>query len=112
MIPEALSVMIQVKVSFDRLNAFLVEDELNDDQIMNLTSHKSDESLRIERGIFSWYPESTVPTLRDVNLEVQREQKVAVCGPVGAGKSSLLYAVLGEMPKISGAVSLKTDEIF
>ncbi|CAB4272419.1 unnamed protein product [Prunus armeniaca] len=104
MIPEALSVMIQVKVSFDRLNAFLVEDELNDDQIMNLTSQKSDESLRIERGIFSWYPESTVPTLRDVNLEVQREQKVAVCGPVGAGKSSLLYAVLGEMPKISGAV--------
>ncbi|CAB4302935.1 unnamed protein product [Prunus armeniaca] len=104
MIPEALSVMIQVKVSFDRLNAFLVEDELNDDQIMNLTSQKSDESLRIERGIFSWYPESTVPTLRYVNLEVQREQKVAVCGPVGAGKSSLLYAVLGEMPKISGAV--------
>ncbi|BBG98870.1 multidrug resistance-associated protein 6 [Prunus dulcis] len=104
MIPEALSVMIQVKVSFDRLNAFLVDDELNDDQIRNLTSHKSDESLRIERGIFSWYPESTVPTLRDVNIEVQREQKVAVCGPVGAGKSSLLYAVLGEMPKISGTV--------
>ncbi|VVA24251.1 PREDICTED: ABC transporter [Prunus dulcis] len=104
MIPEALSVMIQVKVSFDRLNAFLVDDVLNDDQIRNLTSHKSDESLRIERGIFSWYPESTVPTLRDVNIEVQREQKVAVCGPVGAGKSSLLYAVLGEMPKISGTV--------
>ncbi|ONI15615.1 hypothetical protein PRUPE_3G051600 [Prunus persica] len=104
MIPEALSVMIQVKVSFDRLNAFLVDDELNDDQIRNLTSHKSDESIRIERGIFSWYPESTVPTLRDVNIEVQREQKVAVCGPVGAEKSSLLYAVLGEMPKISGTV--------
>ncbi|BFG24302.1 hypothetical protein CerSpe_105780 [Prunus speciosa] len=104
MIPEALSVMIQVQVSLDRLNAFLVDDELNDDQIRNLTSQKSDESLRIERGIFSWYPESTVPTLRDVNLEVQREQKVAVCGPVGAGKSSLLYAVLGEMPKISGTV--------
>ncbi|PQM33368.1 ABC transporter C family member 8 [Prunus yedoensis var. nudiflora] len=106
MIPEALSVMIQVQVSLDRLNAFLVDDELNDDQIRNLASQKSDESLRIERGIFSWYPESTVPTLRDVNLEVQREQKVAVCGPVGAGKSSLLYAVLGEMPKISGTVDV------
>ena len=32
-----------------------------------------------------------IPTLRDVNLEIRCGQKVAVCGPVGAGKSSLLY---------------------
>ncbi|KAI3703636.1 hypothetical protein L1987_73828 [Smallanthus sonchifolius] len=28
--------------------------------------------------------------------------KVAVCGPVGSGKSSLLSCILGEMPKLSG----------
>lgn len=106
MIPEALSVMIQVKVSFDRLNVFLLDDELKDNEVRKLSSQNSDESLRIERGSFSWYPESTVPTLRNVNLEVQREQKVAVCGPVGAGKSSLLCAILGEMPKISGTVDV------
>ncbi|VVA24252.1 PREDICTED: ABC transporter [Prunus dulcis] len=106
MIPEALSVMIQVKVSFDRLNVFLLDDELKDNEVRKLSSQNSDESLRIERGNFSWYPESTVPTLRNVNLEVQREQKVAVCGPVGAGKSSLLCAILGEMPKISGTVDV------
>ncbi|KAL6285506.1 hypothetical protein ACE6H2_009896 [Prunus campanulata] len=102
LIPEALSVMIQVKVSFDRLNVFLLDDELKDNEVRQLSSQNSDEILRIERGIFSWYPESAVPTLRDVNLEVQREQKVVVCGPVGTGKSSLLCAILGEMPKISG----------
>ena len=48
-----------------------------------------------------------IPTLRDVNLEIRCGQKVAVCGPVGAGKSSLLYVVLGEIPKISGTVSKK-----
>ncbi|KAM2061299.1 ABC transporter C family member 8-like [Malus sylvestris] len=107
MIPEALSVLIQVKVSFDRLNVFLLDDELKDDEVRKLPSVNSDKSLRIERGNFSWYPDqSTDPTLRDVNLEVQREQKVAVCGPVGAGKSSLLYAILGEMPKISGTVDV------
>ncbi|TQE05676.1 hypothetical protein C1H46_008695 [Malus baccata] len=106
MIPEALSMMIQVKVSFDRLNVFLLDDELKDDEVRKLPSQNSHKSLRIERCNFSWYPDqSTDPTLRDVNLEVQREQKVAVCGPVGAGKSSLLYAILGEMPKISGTVS-------
>ena len=33
-------------------------------------------------------------------------QKIPVCGPVGAGKSSLLYAVLGEIPKISGTADV------
>ena len=51
-----------------------------------------------------------IPTLRDVNLEIRCGQKVAVCGPVGAGKSSLLYAVLGEIPKISGTVSKKLTD--
>ena len=46
-----------------------------------------------------------IPTLKEVNLEIRWGQKVAICGPVGAGKSSLLYAVLGEIPKISGTVS-------
>ncbi|KAB2612958.1 ABC transporter C family member 8 [Pyrus ussuriensis x Pyrus communis] len=107
MIPEALSVLIQVKVSFDRLNVFLLDDELKDDEVRKLLSMNSGKSLRIKRGNFSWYPDQSIdPTLRDVNLEVQREQKVAVCGPVGAGKSSLLYAILGEMPKISGTVDV------
>ncbi|XP_062004249.1 ABC transporter C family member 8-like [Rosa rugosa] len=106
MIPEALSVMIQVKVSFDRLNAFLLDDELKDDEIRKLPSPNSDESLRIQKGIFSWYPESAIQTLKEVNLEAKCEQKIAVCGPVGAGKSSLLFAILGEMPKISGAVDV------
>ncbi|XP_062014713.1 ABC transporter C family member 8-like [Rosa rugosa] len=106
-IPEALSVMIQVKVSFDRLNFFLLDNELKDSEIRKVPSQNSDESLKIESGTFSWNPElTTIPTLRDVNLEVKWEQKIAVCGPVGAGKSSLLHALLGEMPKMSGMVDI------
>ncbi|KAL6140763.1 hypothetical protein ACLB2K_059057 [Fragaria x ananassa] len=106
MIPECLSVMIQVKVSFDRLNVFLLDDELKDDEVRNLPSPNSDESLRIQKGIFSWYPESAIQTLKEVNIEAKCEQKIAVCGPVGAGKSSLLFAILGEMPKLSGTVDV------
>ncbi|KAL6137260.1 hypothetical protein ACLB2K_062552 [Fragaria x ananassa] len=106
-IPEALSVMIQVKVSFDRLNVFLLDDELKDSEKCKAPSQNSDESLQIVSGTFSWNPElTTIPTLRNVNLEVKWEQKIAVCGPVGAGKSSLLHAILGEMPKMSGMVHI------
>ena len=40
-------------------------------------------------------------------MEVKPRELVAVVGHVGAGKSSLIQALLGEMDKISGSVSLK-----
>ncbi|XP_020225919.1 ABC transporter C family member 8 isoform X2 [Cajanus cajan] len=107
MIPEALSTMIQVKVSFDRLNAILLDEELDSsDGNLRTISRSSVNAVEIQDGNFIWDHESVSPTLRDVNLEIKWGQKIAVCGPVGAGKSSLLYAVLGEIPKISGTVNV------
>ncbi|GAU27415.1 hypothetical protein TSUD_356510 [Trifolium subterraneum] len=106
MIPEALSIMIQVKVSFDRLNNFLLDEELyNDDSQRNL-KQCSVNAVEIQDGNFIWDHESVSPTLICVNLEIKQGQKIAVCGPVGAGKSSLLYAILGEILKISGTVNV------
>ena len=107
MIPEAISVMIQAKISFERLNAFFLDDELKSEEMRRVTLPNSDHSVVINGGNFSWEPESAVLTLRDINLGVKRGQILAVCGPVGAGKSSFLFAILGEIPKISGSVSCK-----
>ena len=38
---------------------------------------------------------------------MKRDQLIAVVGQVGAGKSSLIQALLGEMDKLSGSVSLR-----
>ncbi|PPD84741.1 hypothetical protein GOBAR_DD18316 [Gossypium barbadense] len=103
MIPGALSVMMQVKVSTERINAFLLGDELNSEEPL-ISKQSSDKSVVIQAGNFSWDTELTVATLRDVNLEMKKGQKIAVCGPVGAGKSSILHVMLGEIPKISGTV--------
>ena len=42
-----------------------------------------------------------------VNFEVKAGELVAVVGQVGAGKSSLIQALLGEMKKMNGEVSIK-----
>ena len=42
-----------------------------------------------------------------VNLHIKLGELVAVVGHVGAGKSSLISAMLGEMEKIDGHVSLR-----
>ena len=47
--------------------------------------------------------------LCSVNLDVKPGQLVAVVGQVGAGKSSLIQALLGEMEKQGGNVALRVS---
>ncbi|PPQ65049.1 hypothetical protein CVT26_015745 [Gymnopilus dilepis] len=49
---------------------------------------------------------SAVFRLNDVNLLIPRGQLVAIVGHVGSGKSSLLQALIGEMRKTEGMVTL------
>lgn len=105
LVPDSLSTLMQVKVSFDRINSFLQEDEIKHEDVMRSPSGDSNLSIQIKSGNFSWDPNLATLTIKNVNLEVRRGKKVAVCGPVGAGKSSVLYAMLGEIPKLSGNVS-------
>ena len=49
--------------------------------------------------------------LHSVNLRVKPGQLVAVVGQVGAGKSSIIQALLGEMEKHGGNVALRVPSI-
>ncbi|GJP66069.1 hypothetical protein CLOP_g22972 [Closterium sp. NIES-67] len=70
------------------------------------TGLADDVVVRVQGGVFSWDGDSSKPTLSGIELEIKRGMRVAVCGAVGAGKSSLLSCLLGEMPKIRGEVAL------
>lgn len=45
--------------------------------------------------------------IQDINLEFLRGSFTAIVGRVGCGKSSLFSAILGEMVKIRGRVSVR-----
>ncbi len=60
------------------------------------TAEKSpEERAKEEEKIFK---------VRDVSFKIPRGKLVAVVGPVGSGKSSLLQGLIGEMRKTSGSV--------
>jgi len=48
--------------------------------------------------------EENVFKMKDINLSIPRGQLVAIVGPVGTGKTSLLQGVIGEMRKTSGTI--------
>ncbi|KAL7625449.1 ATP-binding cassette transporter yor1 [Parahypoxylon ruwenzoriense] len=51
-------------------------------------------------------------TLQDLNLQIGRNELIAVIGTVGSGKSSLLAALAGDMRKTSGEVVLGASRAF
>ena len=55
-------------------------------------------------GISLRYPEKSRFALHDVNLEIAQGESVAIVGPSGAGKTSLVDVLLGILPVNSGEV--------
>ncbi|KAI9185271.1 hypothetical protein LWI28_005771 [Acer negundo] len=105
-LPDTISMIIQTKVSLDRIASFLRLDDLQPDVVERQPRGSSDTAIEVVDGNFSWDNASSNPTLKDINLKVSHGMRVAVCGTVGSGKSSLLSCFLGEVPKISGTLKL------
>lgn len=102
-IPNVIGSVIQARAAFNRLNEFLGASELQKDQVSMEYSAHSQYPIAIKSGCFSW-DSSENYNLRNINLMVKSGTKVAICGEVGSGKSSLLAAILGEVPRTDGVV--------
>lgn len=93
---------IRMAVSLRRIGSFLNAEEL-DENLVDGDTANSENAIEIENGSFSWEKEGG-SCLTDVDLSVKRGALVAVVGRVGAGKTSLLSALIGDMYCQSGSV--------
>ncbi|KAJ6314512.1 hypothetical protein OIU78_018068 [Salix suchowensis] len=104
-LPDTVSMIVQTKVSLDRIASFISLDDLKND-VEKLPKGSSDTAVEILDGDFSWDVSSPSATLKNINLKVLHGMRVAICGTVGSGKSSLLSCILGEVPQISGTLKI------
>ncbi|BFZ13432.1 hypothetical protein BsWGS_16472 [Bradybaena similaris] len=104
-LPMVIPFLIQAGVSVGRVSKFLHSQDLDGSVVYH--DPDSEMAVKIENGTFTWDKALLLPTLRNINVSIPPGSLTAVVGTVGSGKSSLLSAMLGEMEKLEGRVTLK-----
>ncbi|XP_046887532.1 ATP-binding cassette sub-family C member 4-like [Hypomesus transpacificus] len=107
--PYAIERLSEALVSIRRIQNFLLLDEIRS-TTSSLDVHLEDKleaSVEVQDLICYWDKSLDAPSLLNVSLTVTSEQLLAVIGPVGAGKSSLLSSILGELPHDKGVLKVR-----
>lgn len=69
------------------------------------TRNVSESWVSLKNVCCSWNETDDLKTLQNISMKIRNKQLFAITGPVGCGKSSLLQAILGELPCHSGEIS-------
>ncbi|XP_040061761.2 multidrug resistance-associated protein 1-like [Ixodes scapularis] len=102
LIPDFISNAIQTSVSFKRIRKFLLSSEIDEFSVGRRPDDGEVVTIKNATMAWSWDKE---PVLNGVDLSVKTGQLVAIVGPVGSGKSSLMSSLLGDLRVRSGSVN-------
>jgi ATP-binding cassette subfamily C (CFTR/MRP) protein 4 len=133
--PQGIGQIAEMLISIKRLQNFLLYEEkntqvanrskadkasngvrkpiiINDNNTSPLNDQNDPEQLGklgivVSNATAKWTDAQTENSLENINLTVKPGRLVAVIGPVGAGKSSLLHAILRELPLSEGNISVR-----
>ncbi|KAI9807281.1 MAG: hypothetical protein M1833_000024 [Piccolia ochrophora] len=109
MLPMVITSIIEASVAVARITSFLTAEELQQDAVIlkESVSKLGDETLRIRDASFTWNKTESRRALHNVNYSACKGELSCIVGRVGAGKSSLLQAALGDLWKIHGEVLVR-----
>eukprot|EP00794_Sanderia_malayensis_P016216 gene16216-17849_t len=105
----AVQHVAEASMSLKRIQEFLLLDEMKSKNVVSepLSPAHPGPSVVVKDMKASWNNDASTPTLGNIHFELDRENSLLmVVGPVGAGKTSLLMSLCGEMPVLDGSISI------
>lgn len=99
------SIFYELKVVFKRIIDVLTIQETHAKSINYFNDEKSEFSLIIKDYYSYWDENSSEFFLSNLNMTLKRGHLYSLIGKVGSGKSSVLYSILGEIPKFDGSIT-------
>lgn len=106
--PKGLQFASEATVSFERIEEFLrLEDLKRSTKDLEAEELKQGKVMSLKDCTFEWI--DNTPVLSNLTLDFTRPSLTVLCGPVGGGKSSLLNALMGELPAVTGTYRISPD---
>ncbi|KAJ8954555.1 hypothetical protein NQ318_000789 [Aromia moschata] len=127
--PQAITQLAETLVSIKRIKHFMLYEELDSRQqvsrkiIGDKTMSKYDEhkngtlplrfrnnetvGIHLKNASVKWIDSLPENTLENITFNVNSNQLVAIVGPVGGGKSTLLHVILRELLPTEGSVEVE-----
>nr|CAD7574939.1 unnamed protein product [Timema californicum] len=101
---RAFAELAEASVSLTRIEDFMTQEEFSKDKpTQGIEPPPIGTAVLINKMVARWKDSSTDNTLEDISMRIKRGKLVAVIGPIGSGKSSLMEAMLGELSIRSGS---------
>ncbi|XP_057763903.1 ABC transporter C family member 2-like [Salvia miltiorrhiza] len=104
MLPNIITQVVNANVSLKRLEELLLAEERT--LSPNPPIEPGLPAISIKNGDFSWEAKAERPTLSNINLDIPTGSLVAIVGGTGEGKTSLVSAMLGELPPVADAADV------
>ncbi|GAB4829409.1 Multidrug resistance-associated protein 9, variant 2 [Ancistrocladus abbreviatus] len=101
MLPNLITQVVNATVSLQRIEELLLAEERI--LLPNLPVDPALPAISIINGCFSWDSRAERLTLSDINFNIPVGSLVAIVGGTGEGKTSLISAMLGELPPMVDA---------
>ena len=106
--PTGIQLASEGLISIKRIQEFLLVEEVNETGAVSSSEVFEQGPKLVKRsGVCGrWKDQNGGNTLEDISFDSGSGKLAAIIGAVGSGKSSILNAILGELPITNGKIKL------